>query len=376
MNISSSDVNARILLIIEFSFFALACLILYFANPGGNIIFYVVVACIGIFMYSVRIYRESKKERNRQLILNIVNSIAANMEVEKILEDLMPVLLEVTGSNCGAFYLANHATSKLEIKHSVGFSKNIYAEFDLSLGEGIIGQAAINQEIRIMRDIPDDTTYLMRTFLGTAKPKSIMVVPIVNQDKLIGVFAFASIYEYSAWQQEMLNLIKYYVGAAVNNGMTYEKTKRLSNELKFQNRLIQNLNDDLERKVQERTLFHNEILNSIADHAIYAIDKGGSILVWNKGAELLFGYEAKEMLGKSVDELYLPQEVRDGVVQALLIKAQQHGKFEEEGWRHRPDGSRYYAETMLFARYSQQGEFLGYTNVTKDTTAFKKEEEQ
>ncbi len=315
-------------------------------------------------------------EENRQKILSIVNSVAVNIEIESLLEDLLPKLIEVTKSNCGAFYLANLSTNKLEIKKSIGFSKNVYQEFDISLGEGFIGAPALHKEIKIVIDMPDDTIYIIRTFLGKVKPKSMMVVPIVNQEQLVGVFAFASIFEYSQSQLEMVELIKYYVGAAVGNGMTYEKTKRLTNELKFQNRLIQNLNDDLEKKVQDRTQFLDEIIDSIKDYAIFAMDKDFNIILWNKGAEMLFGYTLQDTMGKNVENIYPSDEVKAGYLKKRLETVQKEGRLTETGWRFRKDGSSYYAETVLFTRYDSQGEVKSITNITKDITALKNLESQ
>ncbi len=311
------------------------------------------------------------KDQNRQRILNIVNSIAASIDLEKLLDDLMPKLIDVTQSNCGVFYLTNHATNKLEIKKSSGFSKNIYSEFDLTLGEGFIGIPAQNKETKIITEIPNDTIYLMRTFLGKVKPKSIMVVPLVNQEQVVGVFAFASIHAYSAVQLEMVDLIKYYVGAAVGNCIVYDKTKRLTNELKFQNRLIQNLNDELEKKVEDRTSFLNDIIDSVRDYAIYAMDRNGIVTVWNKGAEYLFGYTAKETIGKHIDNVYPADEVRAGYVQKWIEAVARDGRYTESGWRFRKDGTSYYADMMLFARYNQNGEIVSFTNVTKDITELK-----
>ena len=73
---------------------------------------------------------------------------------------------------------------------------------------------------------------------------------IINENNLIGIMVFASIYNYTDEQIEIINLTKHYVGIAVNNGIIFEKSKRLTNELQFQNKLIQELNDELEKKLK------------------------------------------------------------------------------------------------------------------------------
>ncbi|MDR2939884.1 MAG: hypothetical protein LBV08_06115, partial [Clostridiales bacterium] len=79
------------------------------------------------------------KQSSYDDILKIVNSIAINVHLDKLLDSILPKLLETTDSSCGAVYLVNNANNKLMLKTSVGFSKNIYSEFDLSTEEGFFG---------------------------------------------------------------------------------------------------------------------------------------------------------------------------------------------------------------------------------------------
>ncbi|MDR1641111.1 MAG: PAS domain S-box protein [Clostridiales bacterium] len=310
-----------------------------------------------------------KKEETRQEILAVVNSVAVNMDFDKVLEDLMPKLIEVTGSNCCAFYSLNPHTNKLEIKRSLGFSKNIYSEFDLTLGEGFIGATAANSQTTVVMDIPEDSVYMIRTFLGKLKPKSMLVAPISYHDQMTGVMVFASIHEYTADEMEMVELIKYYIGVAVANGLTYEKTKRLGNELKFQNKLIQNLNEELENKVANRSLFLNNIIDSIQDYAIYAMDKNGIIQTWNKGADLLLGFTAEEAIGKQMEHIYKPEEKES--VRKRLTSVLQEGKYIENGWRFRKDGTKFFYEMKMFVMYNERREIIGISNITKDMTSIK-----
>jgi transcriptional regulator with GAF, ATPase, and Fis domain len=201
-----------------------------------------------------------KKGKMRQELLDIANTVASYMEIEELLHDLLPKLNAATRSTCSAFYSVNNSTNKLEIRHSVGFSKNIYGEFDILLGEGFIGRAAIKKEILLVKDIPDDTVFVTRTFLGKIKPRCLMVVPITAQDHLSGVLVCASIYDYSQEDQDMIELARHYMGVAVINGVNYEKTKRLANELAFQNKLIQEQYEEMKQRLDEKTRLLNSML--------------------------------------------------------------------------------------------------------------------
>jgi len=315
-------------------------------------------------------------DENRAEILNMVNSVAANMELEALLEALMPKLIDCSRSNWGAFYLANNATGKLEVKSSVGFSKNIYNDFDITLGEGFIGLAALEKETKIITELPDDTIFVTRTFLGRVKPKNLMLVPIINQDQLMGVLALASLYDYTDEQLEIVNLIKFYIGAAVGNGVIFERMKRLTNELQFQNRLIQDLNNELETKMNDSSVFLNHIINSIKDYAIYSMDMRGNIVTWNKGAELIFGYMADEIIGKHVGLIFDAEESFGQSLASRIETVKREGRVVETGWRMKKDGSLYYADVVVFAMYNEKNKLIGMTSVTKDITELKRAQNQ
>jgi len=312
------------------------------------------------------------QESDRQSMMQVLNTIATNIELEKMLEHIMPQVVEATRSICSAFYIINPVTDMLEIKHSIGFGKNLYAQFDQKLSEGIMGLTADSHDIRVLRDVPEDTVYVARTFLGTLKPRNIMVVPIVNQDQMLGVLMLASIYDYTQDHIDNMGLMRYYLGVAVHNGMSYEKNKRLTNELKFQNKLIQDLNSDLERKVRDRTTFLNDVIDSIKDYAIYALDTNGIIVAWNAGAENLLEFQATEVMGKHVEVIYKDDPDRMEKVQRRIDVALREGRYSESGWRQKPSGASCFFEMTMFARYSPLGEVVGFTNVTRDMTAYKK----
>jgi len=310
----------------------------------------------------------SVREYNRKEVLSIANSIAVNIELTALLDDLLPKIIKATSSACAAFYMANHATNKLEIKSSIGFSKNIYSDFDMTIGEGLIGSTT--KDIKIINDIPEDSIFIIKTYLGKIKPRSIMIIPIINQDKLVGILSLAGIYPYRDDQNEIIELIRYYVGVSIGNAVTHEQTKRLTNELRFQNALIQNLNEDLERKIDNRTLFLNNIIDSILDYAIYALDVKYNITAWNKAAEQILGYTKDEVIGKRV-EVVLPDANGGKTLQNKIEAAIRDGRYEESGRRIKKDGTSYYGETLLFPIYNSDRSIVGFTNVIKDITYIK-----
>ena len=242
-----------------------------------------------------------QREHLRKEILEIAHHVALNMEFDKTLRELMPKLAELTGSNCCAFYAVSNV-SRLSLKHSIGFGKNVYSEFDLSIGEGFIGSFAMKKEISVVYDIPDDTIYTVRTFLGKIKPRNVMVVPIFHQEQLNGVLVCASIKAYNEENTSIAEMLRYYLGVAVGNGINTDKNKRLTNELAFQNKLIQNQHEEMKKRLshKEKLIYH--LLNT--SDCTYMLDAEYKVLHWCDSAKKIHGLSKEEAKGRSIDQLY------------------------------------------------------------------------
>jgi formate hydrogenlyase transcriptional activator len=117
------------------------------------------------------------------------------------------------------------------------------------------------------------------------------------------------------------------------------------------------------------------ILESVSDYAIYLLDKDGCIATWNPGAERIKGYEASEVLGSHFSRFFIHEDVERGKPAELLRLAGARGRVEQEGWRVRKDGSRFWADVVLSAIRDASGEIIGYAKVTRDFTDRKRAEE-
>ncbi|MDB4900688.1 MAG: sensor protein [Gemmatimonadetes bacterium] len=108
------------------------------------------------------------------------------------------------------------------------------------------------------------------------------------------------------------------------------------------------------------------LVESVRDYAIFALDREGHVLSWNPGAERFKGYKAHEIIGKHLSVFY-PEE--DKWKPALELKiAAAEGRFEEEGWRIRKDGTRFWANVVITALRDKTGALVGYAKVTRDLT--------
>jgi len=136
---------------------------------------------------------------------------------------------------------------------------------------------------------------------------------------------------------------------------------------------IQINNDITQGKRIEEALRKSEtdfhlLVDSIRDYAIFHLDTQGRITTWNLGAKRIKGYRKEEIVGRHFSLFYPPEDVASGKPEAALRIAAQEGRYEDEGWRVRKDGSRFMANVILTALRDGSGHLCGFGKVTRDIT--------
>jgi PAS domain S-box-containing protein len=111
------------------------------------------------------------------------------------------------------------------------------------------------------------------------------------------------------------------------------------------------------------------------DYALFVLDPSGRIMTWNLGAQYLKGYAPEEIIGRHFSVFYTPDAVDRGWPAEELRLATREGRFEDEGWRVRKDGSRFWANVVITALRSEEGQLLGFSKITRDLTERKLHEE-
>jgi PAS domain S-box-containing protein len=117
------------------------------------------------------------------------------------------------------------------------------------------------------------------------------------------------------------------------------------------------------------------MIESVKDYAIFMLDTEGRVVSWNAGAERVNGYAAAEIIGEHVSRFYPPEDVAAGRPQIELETATATGRFEEEAWRLRKDGSRFWSNIVLSAVRDDRGQLVGFAKVTRDMTDRKRAQE-
>jgi PAS domain S-box-containing protein len=159
---------------------------------------------------------------------------------------------------------------------------------------------------------------------------------------------------------------------------------------------VRQLNKALENRVEERTsqleatiaelernqreLRHSEevfrlLVEGVRDYAIFMLGPDGRVVSWNEGAERIQGYEVSEAVGEHFSVFYTEEDIERGLPGEELRVAAIEGRFEEEGWRVRKDGTLFQAEVVITALRDEVGNLRGFSQVTRDITARKEAEE-
>jgi PAS domain S-box-containing protein len=157
-----------------------------------------------------------------------------------------------------------------------------------------------------------------------------------------------------------------------------QKVHERTSELTRSNRLL--TQEVAEHKRTEEALRQSEerfrlMVSEVKDYAILMLDLDGSVASWNAGAERTKGYRAEEIIGQHFSRFYPQEDLQRGKPAIALKTATEEGRYEDEGWRLRKDGSPFWANVVITALRDQTGQLRGFCKVTRDVTDRKRNEE-
>lgn len=118
------------------------------------------------------------------------------------------------------------------------------------------------------------------------------------------------------------------------------------------------------------------LVERVKDYAIFLVDTDGRVVSWNEGAALLKGYRSDEIIGRPIHTFYIQEDVRAHKARHLLKQAAEQGRVEDEGWRVRKDGSRFWAHVVITALRDGNGQLQAFAKVTRDLTERRRTEER
>jgi two-component system CheB/CheR fusion protein len=151
-----------------------------------------------------------------------------------------------------------------------------------------------------------------------------------------------------------------------------EEAQATNEELTTVNDELQHRNEQLARSEERFRL----LVEAVKGYAIFMLDPHGTVVSWNEGARRMKGYEKSEIVGANFSRFYLPEDVQNGHPQYELEIARNVGRYDEEGWRTRKDGSRFWANVVISRIDDSNHNIVGFAKVTRDLTDKKRVEEE
>lgn len=118
------------------------------------------------------------------------------------------------------------------------------------------------------------------------------------------------------------------------------------------------------------------LIESVRDYALFVLDTKGNVMTWNIGAERLKGYKPADIIGRHFSAFYPAEDKAKRKPQRALETALREGRFEDEGWRIRKDGTRFWANVVITALFDENGQHVGFAKVTRDLTERRRAELQ
>ena len=117
------------------------------------------------------------------------------------------------------------------------------------------------------------------------------------------------------------------------------------------------------------------LVDEVNDYGIFMLDTEGRVVSWNSGAEKIKGYKSEEVIGQHFSRFYPAEDVEAGKPEEELKRAAAEGRSDDEGWRIRKDGSRFWASVVITALHDKDGKVRGFTKITRDITEGKRARE-
>lgn len=275
---------------------------------------------------SIRNAEKRDAERNWIVtgVAEIGEILRSHNQLEELGDAVVAYVCQKINAIQGAFYVVNDDSqeSLIEMKASYAYHKKKYLKNTFKFAEGLVGQAAIEQDTLLRTEIPYDYVSITSGLLGDQRPTSLLIVPLITNEKVYGVLEFAGFEKFSGRDVRFVEEISLITARTVFNIKVNERTHKLleesqqmSNELQEQQEILrqnaeemqatqeelQRANKQLEEQIQEVERTQNRMASLLenASEVVTIYEENGAIRYISPSVERIFGYTQEEMIGKS-----------------------------------------------------------------------------
>ena len=288
---------------------------------------------LGLALMNMRdnLVENERKDTERNWIVRGVAEVGEILRLHDSLdalgEDVIKFILGKIGAIQGAFYVVNAEGSEkqIELRTSFAYNRKKYLKKNFQFAEGLVGQAAIEQDTIMRTEVPDDYMSITSGILGDQKPKCILIVPLITNEEVYGVLEFAGFKKFDPSQVKFVQELSLILARTIFNIKVNERTRRLlaesqamSGELKEKQEVLRqnaeemqatqeelkHSNIKLEEQIEEvnRTQKRMQLLLENASEVITIYEEDGTIRYISPSVETILGYTQKEMQGSNDSE--------------------------------------------------------------------------
>ena len=218
----------------------------------------------------------------------------------------------------GAFYRFDEQKNTLQLLSGYGFSSNKAVHHEFAMGEGLVGQCALEQKDITLNNLPED--YLsISSGLGEAAPRYVRMIPVINNNRLLGVLELASFGAFSDQDNALINEIEPILAMSleiiernIHTRRLLTETQELASRMESQAAQLEEQAVEMEAQqaeIKDTQAWYHGIIEA-APIGILVVDRAGIIILSNTEAEHEFGYDKGGLIGECVDNL-VPREIKD-----------------------------------------------------------------
>ncbi len=267
-----------------------------------------------------------KKEEKQNWIITGKDKISGTLrnypDISELAYNVLIDIIDYTNAIQGSFYIYNEEKQKLINYASYAYDRRKYINQEFAIGQGLIGQAGYEMSTIYRKEIPENYVTISSGILGEKKPGSILIVPLISDEKLRGVIELATIEnEFSALTIEFIEDLSDIIGQTIFNLLINTKTKNLleesqqmteelqeneeelrqnAEEMRSTQEELEKTNDDLGVKIQEVEDAQKRMyaLLENASEVISIYDEKGIVLYESPSIKTILGYDPKDLIGK------------------------------------------------------------------------------
>jgi PAS domain S-box-containing protein len=287
----------------------------------------------------------------------VTDTALAHLELDDLLRELIDRIREALSADTVVILLLTEDGVELAVRAAHGLEQEVADGIHIPMGRGIAGRIAAQREPMLFEDLA--RVEVSSPILREKGLRALLGIPLVFERETIGVVHVGSLQarRFSEDEVRMLRLVADRIAVAIGHARLYEAERRARSEAETAERRFRLLVD------------------GVGDYALYMLDADGRVVNWNAGAERLKGYSAAEIVGRHFSVFYTPEDVARGAPAEALSRAAASGLHEEERWRVRRDGLRFWGDVVITALRDDEGRLVGFATLTHDLTERRREAE-